>query len=207
MKRVLAVGLRPLRRVVRAVQWRRKAIHVAAGSRVSLQTQIGRCTRINRPSEIGPCVIGSFVACGGRLVVRSSNHHTGYPNMQDWTQRHVIGSRCQVIGQSKGPVEIKSACWIGDSVIILPGVTIGYGAVIGAGSVVTKSVPDFAVAVGNPAKVIKYRFSPECIALLLKLQWWTWSVAKIRRNRFFFETDVSALSAGQLQDLSQAIRP
>lgn len=55
--------------------------------------------------------------------------------------------------ESKGVV-LKKGCWIGANSIILPGVTIGRNSVIGAGSVVTKSIPDYCVAVGNPAKVI-----------------------------------------------------
>lgn len=52
-------------------------------------------------------------------------------------------------------VMLREGCWIGANVVILPGVTIGKNAVIGAGSIVTKSIPDFCVAAGNPAKVIK----------------------------------------------------
>ncbi|MNR40369.1 putative acetyltransferase [compost metagenome] len=54
------------------------------------------------------------------------------------------------------PVTLKSGCWIGINVVILPGVTIGKNAVIGANSVVTTSVPDFAIAVGAPAKIVRY---------------------------------------------------
>lgn len=53
------------------------------------------------------------------------------------------------------PVLLKQGCWIGANTVILPGITIGKNAVVGAGSVVTKSIPEYAVAVGNPAKVIK----------------------------------------------------
>lgn len=62
--------------------------------------------------------------------------------------------------------------WIGNEVIILRGVTIGDGAVIGAGTVVTKDVPPYAVVSGNPAKIIKYRFSDNIINELLTLKWW-----------------------------------
>jgi acetyltransferase-like isoleucine patch superfamily enzyme len=55
------------------------------------------------------------------------------------------------------PVVIKDYVWIGRKVIILPGVTIGTGAIIGAGAVVSKDIPDYAIAVGNPAKIVKYR--------------------------------------------------
>ena len=57
------------------------------------------------------------------------------------------------------PVNIGNDVWIGARVTILPGVKIGNGAIIGAGSVVTKDVPDFAIVGGNPARVIKYRNS------------------------------------------------
>jgi len=56
------------------------------------------------------------------------------------------------------PIVIKDDVWIGERAIILPGVTIGRGAIVGAGAVVTKDIPDFAVVAGNPAKVIKSRF-------------------------------------------------
>ena len=58
--------------------------------------------------------------------------------------------------------------WIGSQAIILPGVTIGTGAVIGAGAVVAKDVPAYAVAVGNPARVVKYRFERDLIDRLLR---------------------------------------
>ena len=62
--------------------------------------------------------------------------------------------------------------FIGRNVIILDGVTIGDGAVIGAGAIVSKNIPPYAIAVGNPIKVVKYRFSQEIIDQLLELQWW-----------------------------------
>ncbi|QUC06111.1 CatB-related O-acetyltransferase [Aggregatibacter sp. oral taxon 513] len=62
--------------------------------------------------------------------------------------------------------------WLGADVIILSGLTIGDGAIIGAGSVVTKDIPPYAIAVGAPAKVIKYRFEQDIISKLLKLKWW-----------------------------------
>lgn len=62
--------------------------------------------------------------------------------------------------------------WVGANSVILKGRSIGDGAIVGAGSVVTRDVPPYAVVVGNPAKIIKYRFLPEDIAFLLRLQWW-----------------------------------
>ncbi len=79
-------------------------------------------------------------------------------------------------------VTIGNDVWIGANVILLPGVTIGDGAVIAAGAVVTKDVEPYAVAGGVPARIIKYRFSEEKIRLLEEIRWWEWPEEEIERN-------------------------
>jgi len=83
---------------------------------------------------------------------------------------------------SKGSVIIGNDVWIGLNTIILSGVTIGDGAIIAAGSVVTKNVEPYAIVGGNPAKVLKKRFSDEAISKLLAIQWWSWEIDKIKEN-------------------------
>ena len=73
---------------------------------------------------------------------------------------------------SKGHLCVGNDVWIGANVTLMDGITIGDGAIIGANAVVTKSVPPYAIVVGNPGKIIKYRFSQEIIEQLLKIQWW-----------------------------------
>lgn len=80
------------------------------------------------------------------------------------------------------PIKIGNDVWIGANAIILDGVNIGHGAIIGAGAVVTKNVPDYAVAVGVPAKVIRYRFTPEQIEFLNKDQWWNKNEKWLQEN-------------------------
>lgn len=180
--------------------FKRNNIRVAKGTYVERGTKIGKYTRINNASYIAKCEIGSFCAIGGRLVVRSSNHRTNYINMQSWAQKEVIKSKVNVAGYKKKDVVIGNGVWIGDSVVVLPGASVGNGAVIGAGSIVTKKIPDFAIAVGNPAKVVKYRFSENIRDLLKDIPWWTWSQEKIQRNKEFFETDFSNI------DYSSAVK-
>ena len=72
--------------------------------------------------------------------------------------------------------------WIGTNAIILPWVTVGTGAVIGAGSVVTKDVSPYAIVGWVPAKVIKYRFEPDIIDKLIVSEWWNWDIEKIQKN-------------------------
>ena len=72
--------------------------------------------------------------------------------------------------------------WIGHRVMIMGGVKIGNGALIGANAVVAKNIPPYAIAVGNPARVIKYRFDDTTIKKLLAIKWWNWSLEKIADN-------------------------
>lgn len=71
--------------------------------------------------------------------------------------------------------------WIGRSALIMPGVSIGDGAIIGSRTVVSKDVPPYAVVVGSPMRIIRYRFTEEQIAALLAIKWWDWSDEKIQR--------------------------
>lgn len=79
-------------------------------------------------------------------------------------------------------VIIGNDVWIGCDVTIMGGVRIGNGAVIGAGAVVAKDIPPYAIAVGNPVRVIKYRFTEEIIQKLQRIKWWNWSPEKIQEN-------------------------
>ena len=89
----------------------------------------------------------------------------------------------------KREIIIGNDVWIGANCIIFQGVTIGDGAVIGAGSIIRRDVPPYAVVVGVD-RIIKYRFSQEIINKLLKIQWWNWSDDKIRENiKFMYDIE------------------
>ena len=174
----------------------RDEVEVAPGSVIARGVTIGRRTKINGPSHIDHCEIGSYCAIAGRLVVRPADHLTQYLGVQNDAQVRVIGGRT-LLGEAR-PVKIGHGVWIGDSVVILGGVTIGNGAVIGAGAVVTKPVPAYAVAVGNPAKVRGWRYPEAVIAELEALEWWTWDDARLRRNRDLFDLDLTAVDPADL---------
>lgn len=92
--------------------------------------------------DCGMVTIGNRVMFGPMVSIYAASHDTDVQSRRDGKE------------YSK-PVTIEDDCWIGGSTTILPGVTIGRGCTIGAGSVVTKSIPDFSVAIGCPAKVVK----------------------------------------------------
>lgn len=193
----LALALLRAARIPRAfrqkLDFMRRGIHVARGSVIEPGTKIGNRTRINAASHLGRCEIGSYCAIGGRLVVRSTNHSTDYVNMQGFAQRRFLGCRNKVTGFGSGDVRIGHGVWIGDSAILLPGAEIGNGAVIGAGSVVTKPIPAYAVAAGSPARVIKKRFPQRICDALEATAWWEWDAATIAQNRWLFELDLSSI--------------
>ena len=98
-------------------------------------------------------IIGEDCLIASHVLITSENH-TLNPELNVSSQNQPLRAE---------PVIIGNGCWIGEKVCILPGVIIGKKCIIGAGSVVTKSIPDYSIAVGNPAKVIKqYNFERHC---------------------------------------------
>ena len=98
----------------------------------------------------------------------------------------------------KGTIIVEDDVWIGESAIIMAGVHIGRGAVIGAGSVVTKDVPPYAVSVGTPAKVIKYRFDNETVKKLMRIDFDKISIDEIKNNISLFEEQINGNILTQL---------
>ena len=123
-------------------------------------------------------VISKFcsIACGAKFLFNSANHTLGslanytFPLFfEEWgLDRKDVAAAWD----NKGDIVIGNDVWIGYEAVVMAGVRIGDGAVIGAGAVVTKDIPPYAIAVGIPARVIKYRFDEETIARLLRTRWW-----------------------------------
>ncbi len=111
------------------------------------ESEIGDNSGIGMYSYVGTIRIGCDVMIGEELIAISRNHEFG---------RTEIPMRLQGF-QRDQPIIIEDDVWIGTRVTILPGITVGKGSIIGAGSVVTKNIPSYSIAAGNPAKVIRNR--------------------------------------------------
>jgi acetyltransferase-like isoleucine patch superfamily enzyme len=92
--------------------------------------------------------------------------------------------------ENDGVVIIGNDVWIGARAIVNPGVTIGDGAIIGSGSVVTRDVEPYSIVAGSPAKIINHRYNPDQINKLLKIAWWNWDEKKIIENLDYMYGDV-----------------
>jgi maltose O-acetyltransferase len=121
----------------------RKA-NFGGGSHIS----IGDNSGIGYNSYIrGPLIIGNNVMMGPEVIILTSSHNFDSTDIPMNQQGHT----------AKRMVVIKDDVWIGTRVIIMPGISIGQGVIIGAGAIVTKNIPDYAIVGGNPAKIIRYR--------------------------------------------------
>lgn len=138
-------------------------------------------------------VVGKFCMISCNVIVLMGGEHdtdrvTAFP-----LKKRLTGVQGDNIdSDNKGPVIIGNDVWVGAGAIILSGVKIGSGAIIGAGAVVVKDVPPYAIAAGNPARVVKYRFSQDQIEKLLKIRWWDWEENKIKENIDYFYQDTDS---------------
>ena len=147
-------------------------------------------------------IIGKFcsIACGAKFLFNSANHkmaslstYTFPLFFEEW------GLEKENVAQAwdqKGDIIIGNDVWIGYEAVILPGVTIGDGAVIGCRAVVTKDVPPYTIVGGVPAKPIRKRFDEETIKELQKIKWWDWPEEKIAGK-------IPAIQAGDLEELRE----
>lgn len=128
-------------------------------------------------------VIGKFcqLAAGVEFMMNGANHQMNavstfpFYTLYGWNMKPPAASDMPL----KGDTVIGNDVWIGQNAVILPGVNIGDGAIIGANSVVSRDVPPYTVAAGNPAREIRKRFDDEMIKLLLLWRWWDKPIEEI----------------------------
>ncbi|MCL5127853.1 CatB-related O-acetyltransferase [Algibacter sp. L4_22] len=149
-----------------------------------------------------PLVIGKFcsIANNVRFIVDEGHHTastiTNFPLVNNLFKEELLNNKSSIANEiinkikQKEGITIGNDVWIGMGTFIMPGVTIGNGATIGANSLVTRDIPDYAVAFGSPAKVIKLKHSKEVILALNKIAWWNWDEKKIKSRIAEFYSNI-----------------
>ena len=176
---------------------------------IQANVTIGKFCFINRNTTIyAGTTIGNYCSFGNYCEVGTFDHPTNwlsttsiqynikkvYPNYRKFcpkfSQKNITQLEGAIIGND---------VWIGTQSIIKSGIHIGDGAIIGAGSVVTKDVPPYAIVAGVPAKVIKYRFDDATISKLLKIKWWNMDFCELK-NISFDDIDKAIIELNEIKN-------
>ena len=158
------------------------------GTRTSpLETVMGDYSYIVNDSDAAYTEIGRFCSIAAHVRLNPGNHPMHRAAQAHFTYRaqaYWPGVEADepgfFAGRRANRVVIGHDVWIGHGVVVLPDRRIGTGAVIGAGALVTRDVPAYAIAVGSPARVMRERFAPAIAERLLALAWWEWDHERLR---------------------------
>ena len=157
---------------------------VSNGCNFSGKIHIGYATTLGSNNFFaGDINIGKYCQIGGDVAIHSTNHPIHY--LSTYINANLFNGDLVRLKEMK-KITIGNDVWIGHNVIIVGDVTIGNGAILAAGSVVTKDVAPFSIVAGVPAKQIKMRFSNQIIKEIEELKWWDLSVDKLEEIKPLF---------------------
>lgn len=145
--------------------WSKKKVKVMPGTIINGNTTIGFNSYVGYNCIISWSTIGNYVSIANNVNIGHGEHLT-----DDISTNVFFYKDTNVLTQL--PIVIEDDVWIGTGAIVLRGLKVGRGAIIGAGAVVTKDVPPYAIVVGIPAHVLRYRFEPHHILDIEKTRWW-----------------------------------
>lgn len=157
-------------------------------SQVGPDVDFGKYSGMNESCFIARATMGAFCAIGARTAINPFNHPSDWlsinefqyhPNSFDWVDEYNEFVRLERTPDMFKHVTIGNDVWTGHNVNVMAGVSVGDGAIIGAGSVVTKDVPPYAMVAGVPATIKRFRFPERTIERLLRLKWWDLELSQL----------------------------
>lgn len=169
-------------------------------------SNIGRYSYTGVNTVIKNAVIGKFDSIAWNVSIGGNTHDLNHIT----THSFLVYPKWNMGGNGNWKsaseiCEIGNDVWIGSGATILRRVTVGNGAVIGAGSVVTKDIPPYAIVVGNPAKVIRMRCEDKWIERVERIQWWDFPEHVIRDNFDLFQADLTLEVIEQLEKIKEEL--
>lgn len=157
-------------------------------SQIGPDVVFGKYSGMNENCYVARATVGAYCAIGARTAINPFNHPVDWlsinefqyhPNSFDWVPEYRDLDRLERTPDMFRHVTIGNDVWTGHNVNVMAGVSVGDGAIIGAGSVVTKDVPPFAIVAGVPARVVRMRFSDAVIERLLRVKWWDLELSEL----------------------------
>lgn len=150
-------------------------INVSPHTMVDSQSCIGSYTYIGSYCTVTKSTIGKYCSVGNNVSIGIGEHDLSKISTSSYfyaSAYDLLTSKECIIGND---------VWVGVDSIIRRGVKIGNGVIIGANSFVNKDIPDYAIVVGSPAKIIKYRFKPEQISIIINSKWWEFELEEAKK--------------------------
>ncbi|CAH1225188.1 2,3,4,5-tetrahydropyridine-2,6-dicarboxylate N-acetyltransferase [Paenibacillus auburnensis] len=164
-----------------------KSVIIMNNAVVHKNCKISDYSYINSNTFLGYAEIGKFSSVGCNCQIGVPIHPSNYISTSPFTYGpNNLFDVPSFYEEFQTKTIIGNDCWIGSNVVIMQGVRIGDGAIVGAGSVVTKDVPPYSVVAGIPSKFIKLRFNQEKIDALMDLKWWEKDIEKIKEYKHLF---------------------
>lgn len=176
-----------------------KTVAIYRGAKVKA-SKIGRHTYIGANTDVENAMIGNFCSIADHCRIGMASHTLDKLSTSPIFTQKINGCRvCWCVAEDCTPLKNERAfigndVWIGSHVLVNGGVHIGNGAVIGAGAVVVKDIPPYAIAVGVPARVVRFRFEEPIITKLNDINWWDRSDEELKRDIRYFQSSENIIS-------------
>ena len=177
---------------IRGVAYKNSQIHhtakMEAGSQI-INSTFDKYSFCGYDCQIINCSIGAFTSIANNVVIGGAMHPMEWVSMSPvfYEGRDSVKKKfAKYVRPSDPHTVIGNDVWIGEGAILKAGITVGDGAVIGMGSVVTKDIQPYCIYAGNPARLIRKRFSDEIVEVLLEIKWWEWKDNILQERAYLF---------------------
>jgi acetyltransferase-like isoleucine patch superfamily enzyme len=185
------IKLNPTARIIRSTI--NGPLYLNRNTQLGPDVVTGKYFGMNESCFIARAEVGAYGAIGARTSINPFNHPTGWlsihefqyqPNSFDWVEEYNDFDRLARTPDMFEFTRIGNDVWMGHNVNVMAGVNVGDGAVVAAGSVVTKDVPPYAIVAGCPATIRKFRFPDPIIERLLAVRWWDFELKSLSGLNF-----------------------